>query len=112
MCKKCYFLFSLFLLGTINLMLQAQSLTGKKASLNEDGSLSLEAIQIPNAASHSKTNFALLDGFPFGSPANPSFKNFRGGTLADLDGDGVQEFLFGANSKLFALKGDGSVLWT
>lgn len=90
----------------------AQSTTGQKASLNEDGSIFLEPIQLDINDMEPKSNFEILEGFPFGSPANPSFKNFRGAAIGDIDADGQDEIIFGANSKLIALKGNGQVLWT
>lgn len=47
----------------------------------------------------------------FGRPAFQYSKNTRGLTLADLDGDGVDELLIGINTKFFAIKGDGSILF-
>jgi hypothetical protein len=55
-------------------------------------------------------SFEQLPGFPKATPANLSFKNFRNVTLADLDGDGVDDILWATNNKLFAYRYDG-LLW-
>jgi len=80
--------------------------------LNEDGTISIENVLIHQSENNIRANYLMLSGFPFGSPANPSFKNFRGAAIADLDNDGIQEIIFGAYSKLFAIKGNGEVLWS
>ena len=51
-----------------------------------------------------------LSGFPRGFPANPSFKNIRNLTLADLDGDGSHEILAGIDGTLYAFRAD-TLLW-
>jgi len=84
---------------------------GKKASLAEDGSIITDNILLPSELAKD-VNFVPKEGFPFGSPANPSFKNFRGAAIADIDDDGADEIIFGAYSKLFAIKGNGDILWT
>ncbi|MCB2208361.1 MAG: T9SS type A sorting domain-containing protein [Bacteroidetes bacterium] len=89
-----------------------QNITGKKASLNADASINLESIAIPEELASIRSDFEMLDGFPFGRQANASFKNFRGATLADIDQDGVKEILFGANSTLFVIEGNGDILWS
>lgn len=45
----------------------------------------------------------------FGQPAFQYSKNTRGLTLADLDGDEVDELIIGINTKFYAIKGDGSI---
>lgn len=109
--KFTYTLFSIGLLVVVSLSTYAQSTIGKKASLNQEGLINIEDIIILDTDQNQKSTLDLLEGFPFGSPANPSFKNFRGAAIADIDGDGADELLFGANNKLFALKGNGEVLW-
>lgn len=109
--KKNYYFASIALIMLFSTSIYGQFTTGKKASLNTDGSILIENILIPEE-DNAKSTSELLDGFPFGSPANASFKNFRGAAIADIDEDGADEIIFGANNKLFALKGDGEVLWT
>lgn len=82
---------------------------GQKASLNEDGTLSVENISLPENYGKQPQSFDLL--WRFGRPANPTFKNTRGTTLADIDNDGIDEILYGINNKLYALKGDGTILF-
>ena len=104
-----FFCLSIILLITSPIFSQQ---TGKKASLDEDGQVQVTNIQLPVNSDKNEDNFEILDGFPFGSPANATFKNFRGAAVADIDEDGQDEIIFGANSKLFVLKGNGSVLWS
>lgn len=75
------------------------------------GQIQVETINsdIPQS---NKLNLPAKPGFPFGAPANPSFKNFRGAAIADIDEDGADEIIFGANSTLFAIKGNGEILWS
>lgn len=82
-----------------------------KASLSESGEINIETLH-SNLKNSDKLNLPAKPGFPFGAPANPTFKNFRGAAIADIDQDGADEIIFGANSKLFALKGNGDVLWS
>lgn len=89
-----------------------QSTNGKRASLNPDGSINVESILMSDITNENRSELEMLEGFPFGSQANPSFKNFRGAAIADLDNDGVKEIIFGAYSKLFVLKGNGELLWS
>lgn len=91
--------------------LQAQDRMGKKASLLEDGTISVENVILPAPLQY--LNSVVPENlFSFGRPASPSFKNQRGVTLADLDNDGVDEIIYGMNTTLYALKGDGTVFWS
>ena len=83
---------------------------GKKANLNEDGTISVETVILPENYNNAQKQPADLL-FSFSRPAHPNFKNSRGVTLADLDNDGTDEILYGIYNTLFALKGDGSILW-
>ncbi|CAM3292122.1 T9SS type A sorting domain-containing protein [Aequorivita lipolytica] len=107
--KKTTTLLSLLFLGIIATTNAQQQ--GKKASLNEDGTISVEIVTLPeNYYNQEKSQvFDLL--WRYGQPANPTFKNTRGTTLADIDNDGVEEILYGIWNTLYALEGDGTVLW-
>lgn len=87
--------------------LQAQYI---KARLQEDHTLQIERMQGTISSSSMRENFEQLPGFPKGALANPSFKNLRNVTLADLTGNGVEEILFAAGNKLFAFSAD-TLLW-
>lgn len=102
------FLSACFLISSQGLYSQN---TAKKASLNFDGSIFVESITLPENYSTSRPNETFERIFRFGRPANPTFKNSRGVTLADLNNDGSQEILYGIGNTLFALNGDGSILW-
>ena len=107
--KKYILLCTAFLFVLIS---HSQYIKGKKASLNEDGSLNVEDIIMKSGFEKSANNYELLPGFPIGRPNNPTFKNFRGATLVDLDGDNIPEILYGANDKLIAVNGSGEETWT
>ncbi len=83
----------------------------KKASLGEDGRLHYEDVTIDLSTLTANRDADELSGFPFGRPANPTFKNTRGATVADINDDGNEEILFGADSVFYCLSGDGSILW-
>ena len=103
--KKLLTVFIL-LLGVTSLF--SQNRMGKKAMLNEDGTISVSEIEIPQSRV-STIDLELL--FTFGRPASPIVKNSRGVTLADLNGDGTEEVIYGINTTLFAISGDGSILF-
>ncbi len=106
--KTITFLSALFL-GILSPAIAQQ--IGKKASLNEDGTISVETVTLPGNYNNSKQPQVFDRLFRYGQPANPTFKNTRGTTLADVDNDGVDEILYGIDHDLYALKGDGTVLW-
>jgi len=95
---------------TISINLKSQD-TGYKASLSESGEIQVDKIQL-KIKNTNKLNLQPKTGFPIGAPANPSFKNFRGAAIADIDEDGADEIIFGAYSTLFAIKGNGEILWS
>lgn len=107
--KKTATLLSVLFLGIFSTTI-AQEL-GKKASLNEDGTISVEPIAFPeNYYNQEQTQvFDML--WRFGEPAHPNFKNSRGTTLADIDNDGVDEILYGIWNTLYAIEGNGDLLW-
>ncbi len=99
----------LSILGLFIFIVAHAQTQGKKASLNPNGTISVESISLPENYDMQPQVFDRL--WRFGRPANPTFKNTRGVTLADLDNDGVDEILYGIYNKLYALKGDGSIFW-
>ncbi len=99
---------------TIGLLIGGSSMAqtnAKRASLDSEGRITLEDIQIDESIILNSRDADMLPGFPFGRHTNPTFKNTRGVTLADIDNDGTDEIIFGADSILFCLDGDGSILW-
>ncbi|MDN3724265.1 T9SS type A sorting domain-containing protein [Aequorivita sp. SDUM287046] len=107
--KKRITVFFTILLG-ITTPIKAQTL-GKKASLKNDGTLSVESILLPeNYTNHQKSQ-TLEMLWRFGEPAHPNLKNSRGTTLADINNDGVEEILYGIWNTLYVLNGDGAILW-
>ena len=106
--KRKFTLLSSLFLGLITIATAQQQ--GKKASLNEDGTISVENIRLPEGYNNSEQTQEMDMLWRFGQPANPTFKNSRGVTLADVDGDGVDEIIYGMWSTLYILKGDGTIL--
>lgn len=108
--KKTITLLSAILFGIAPIITAQQQ--GKMASLNEDGTISVVSVTLPE--SYNKTEqtqtFDML--WRIGEPTNPTFKNSRGVTLADLNNDGVDEILYGIWNKLYVFNGDGTILWT
>ncbi len=84
---------------------------GFKASIDEDGRLTVTPVVIPIYPESGNRGTVQIAGFPLGHLANPTFKNQRGATLADIDNDGRNEIIFGANDTLFAYKASGELLW-
>lgn len=108
--KKTITILSAALLGIVSIANAQQQ--GRKASLNEDGTISVETITLPENYNKPEQaqDFDLV--WQYGEPASPNLKNTRGVTLADINNDGVDEILYGIWNTLYVLKGDGTVLWT
>ncbi|WP_432411518.1 T9SS type A sorting domain-containing protein [Rasiella sp. SM2506] len=101
-------LFGLTLLASIGLT--AQNEMGKEATLLENGTILVKNVPLPPYLN--SQNKQVEDKiFEFGRPANPSIKNSRGVTIADLDGDGINEILYGIDTELFVLNGAGEIIW-
>lgn len=83
----------------------------KEAFLNPDGSLSVEIIGTSNNSESSFLNNEQKENFPLVFETNPTFKNQRGLTVADIDGDGIDEIFHAFDGKLIAIKENGDVLW-
>ena len=75
----------------------------KRATLLEDHTILVEeTAEATPPLSFRDEVFTQMEGFPKVSPANSTFKNFRNVTLADLDKDGVNDILWGADNILYA----------
>ncbi|MFC7358608.1 FG-GAP-like repeat-containing protein [Jejudonia soesokkakensis] len=90
---------------------QTNAQEARKAVLNEDGTISTTVIDAPQLPQNNENRQPPSELFSLDWPANPAVKNSRGTTLADLDGDGIQEIIYGADTELLAIKGDGTILW-
>ena len=86
----------------------------KQAYLDEMGRVKVKDVSINNFYEKSTDNkyFEQLEGWPKKMASNPSFKNFRGVTLADLNDDGIDEILIASNSLLNAYAGNGEIIWS
>ncbi len=107
--KKQITLFTIVLLGILSTTTAQQQ--GKKANLNEDGTIAVETITLPENYYNPEQTQVFDQLWRFGEPAHPNLKNSRGTTLADIDNDGIDEVLYGIWNTLYALEGDGTILW-
>jgi hypothetical protein len=94
----------------------AQERVAQQAWLDEDGQVQVKEILIPEAEylyyQNQKSDYEQLENWPKRIAAHPNFKNFRGVTLADITGDGIDEILVASFSRLYAYKGNGDLLWS
>jgi len=94
-----------FLLGQSN----AQSVY-KIASLNEDDTMEVHEVLLPDPPMAAPSDVSPDPFLSYGQPAY-FIKNQRGLALADLDGDGLEDMIFGINDTLYARKGNGDFLF-
>ncbi|MCB9265244.1 MAG: T9SS type A sorting domain-containing protein [Lewinellaceae bacterium] len=100
----------ILLAATVFLILPASAQL-LRARVHEDLTITVEEVEAEMPVEwRGGNNFEQLPGFPKAMPANPTFKNIRNITLADLDDDGVDDILWGADNKLLAYS-RGSLLW-
>lgn len=85
----------------------------RSGHLLDDGTLDIRTIQSPESkwAYHTRASadVRLREGYPIIFAADPAFKNFRNVSLADLDGNGTDEIIFGVADKFFVYRSD--TLW-
>lgn len=84
----------------------------RKASIQADGSITSKVIEVRTGNQPVAMNNDQMENFPVGFPANPTFKNSRGVTLEDIDGDGIHEIFHAADGMLYAIKDNGDMLWS
>ncbi len=108
--KKTLLLFIVYSLPLLGLA-QAEV---SRAYLGTDGEVLVEKVQMDESllTTMHGSKFNQLPGWPKKVASHPNFKNFRGVTLADLDGDGAEEILVPSYNTLKAFKGDGTMLWS
>ncbi|MBQ2077649.1 MAG: VCBS repeat-containing protein, partial [Bacteroidales bacterium] len=58
-----------------------------------------------------KSRSQQIAGWPKAFSKDEYYMNARGLCLADLDGNGTDEIIFGADTAIYAYKGDGTCLW-
>ncbi len=108
--------FTLFCIISIALLTQAYAQNpAVRAYLDEDGRVLTEEIIIDTnhpLAEVRNEGFGQVEPWPIRVPAHPNFKSFRGVTLADMDGDGVDEILVAAFNRIHVFKGNGDILWS
>lgn len=69
----------------------------------------VEGVQLPTMV---RDGLAPMPGFPLTFASNPTYKPLRGLTLADLNGDGIDEIILCHNEELNVIDGQGHVVWT
>ncbi len=85
--------------------------TVEKAYLGEDGKVLKESVVVQGVIEERGPSYEQLPGWPRKIVASPNFKPFRGVTLADIDGDGMDEILVAGHNRMHVFNGDGSLLW-
>lgn len=105
--KQILFITALTLLSATSM--RAQEI--RKASIQADGSMTSELVEVRTGNRPVTMNNDQMDNFPIGFPANPTFKNQRGATTADIDNDGVHEVFYATDGMLYAIKDNGDILW-
>lgn len=82
----------------------------QQATMNETGETTVHPIPIPNQIATRNQMFDELAGFPKGFLGSLTFKHRRNVTLADVNGDGLEDVLFAADDQLIAQAYD-QILW-
>lgn len=80
----------------------------KMAVMDETGVMSCTPVTSQSNAPGNR--LSQMTGFPVAVTGNATFKNMRNLTLADMDGDGAEDIVFGADSKLYVWSYTGK-LW-
>ncbi len=106
----------LLVLMLIVCMVSAQNTTTvQEVYLDENGRPAIREITVPMSEEqleYSKGEWTpQAPGWPKTFKRNTFYYPYRGLTLADLNNDGKDEIIFSANKKLYAYKGDGTLLW-
>lgn len=82
----------------------------QRATIHPDFTTSIEQLSHSTEVNFRHNNFEQLADFPKRQLANPTFKNVRNCTLADLNRDGLDDILFVADNQLFAYSAT-ELLW-
>ena len=82
----------------------------QKAVLTEELTIKVENVYAPAGFNSEKQAMDQMTGFPVAVTGNASFKNMRNLTLADINGDQIQDIVFVADSKLYVWTYQG-MLW-
>ena len=89
------------------LLFMQLSIAQKQIILNADGNYK---VIDANIQSNRDSLSPQIEGFPFGMPCNPTFKNMRNLTLCDLNFDGKDEIIVAIDNTLLVLS-DTGVVW-
>lgn len=104
----------LLLTSSILTLLATAQVEVKQAYLGPDGEVMVETRslnQCPDEFTESD-RYSQLPGWPKKIASHPNFKNFRGVTLADIDGDGAEEILVASYNSMKVFKGNGTLVWS
>lgn len=102
----------------LTLVLLAVALFGKaqgtavRAYLDEGGQVMTEAVSDVSSPPIARDGIAPMPGFPLTFASNTTYKPLRGLTLADLNGDGMDEIILCHNEELNVIDGRGVIVWT
>ncbi|MDR2085351.1 MAG: T9SS type A sorting domain-containing protein [Bacteroidales bacterium] len=83
----------------------------KQAYLDENGVVQVKEVITNETISTNKQEKSQVNGFPVYFGSNTTYKNFRGVTLANLDGQPGDEIIISTNDSVYVVKGNGSILW-
>lgn len=82
-----------------------------QAFLDENSQVQVRNVTVPDI-DNNRASLDQIAGFPKKMAASPSFKNMRGVTLADINGDDADEILASAYNTMNVYDGDGAIVWT
>ncbi|MEO0340961.1 MAG: FG-GAP-like repeat-containing protein, partial [Bacteroidota bacterium] len=91
----------------VSILLSAQDFIG---TVDEEGKISVRPTEPFNFLQWRNEGFTQLEGFPVGARANKTFKNFRNVSLADINNDGLDDILWGADNQFLVHNHEG-LLW-
>ncbi|MBQ6275792.1 MAG: T9SS type A sorting domain-containing protein [Bacteroidales bacterium] len=98
--------------GTFQIKLSAM-FSGSLMSVNTDSFYpdGMDFIQLTVGGEPIAEFSEQLQGWPKAFSKDEYYMNARGLCLADLDGNGTDEIIFGADTAIYAYNGDGTCLW-
>lgn len=73
-----------------------------QASINEDQTMLLKAVDPPQNLNNKKVLTSQMAGFPLSVVGNPTFKNMRGLAMADINGDSIADVVFATHNTIYA----------
>jgi len=87
----------------------AISQTWKQAYITDSMVISVKNVKSPHIG-NKKNFYSQMPGFPVSVAGNPTFKNFQGLAIEDIDNDSISDIIFAANSSIYAYSYTG-LIW-